>query len=480
MKVGTVRIWSRTALPAIFALCALAVVLSVSGLMLISWEEAQDAGKIKIVNRIEKLCNDNANYTPPKKGGQVCTVSRKSENTFACYLNDTSQLEGFSTEKAPANIKELTAGSLKSVDLNVDDATDLNVGNASKHWQVHRNWDWPVGQSWRPRLFKASTEVRVCGGSLSDSGVVTSSESEKFKNQRSPTLVGVISYRPDFDAEQRFFLGILAFLFSAGSVFFFAKFRQMQRESGLRHDLGNMLGKLDANVYAASQKMSATDLQKIADALKKIIENFRLAVASRRDFIGEPRPVVLRTMLESLLLPVFADDEPDIPERKEFSFAKNERQFSIPVTLECQPDDLTIECWPREMERVFMNLLINAAEAASASEPEGWVRIRARERFGKVSVTFANNGDSFDDEVLQNFGKTLLGLRIPTGSGGLGLTVVRRVVGQHRGRVRLRNLDGQGAEVKVTLPTRLWKRGSPKARFDAALEKFPKFLRRVM
>ena len=445
-------------------------ILAAAGLALTSLEEMRDSGKKEFTNNWEKLCNDFA-FPKNTKQIQFCAASNLDENIFACYLGDASivSLGNFSVDKRPSEIGKLTVDSFVT--------TDGESGGAADHW--HQDWylTFPDAQSWRPRYIKASTEVGLCSASVNGSDIKSASGRAESGDQRSPTLIGVVSYRPDVDSEQRIFLIVVALLFVPGSALFYVNFRQMQRESGLRHDLGNMLVKLDSNVGKFSPERSASDLRKFSDALKETITNFRLAVKSRRDFTGEPRAVNLRTMLGSLLLSVYADDEADVPEKEVFSFEKDGRQFSVPVTLECRPHDLSVELWPEEMERVFLNLLINATKAASAAGPEGWVHIQAKERFGKVLVTFSNNGDSFDDTVLQNFGKTLLGLRIRTRSGGLGLTVVRRVVSQHRGRVRLRNLEGQGAEVAIMLPTRLWKRNSLKAEFDAELEKSLKWLR---
>lgn len=99
------------------------------------------------------------------------------------------------------------------------------------------------------------------------------------------------------------------------------------------------------------------------------------------------------------------------------------------------------------MRQVLHNLFKNAAEAAEAAEsPEAFVRTETDES-GSLILTVANNGRGFSKQMLQNAFEPYMTDK-PTGTG-LGLSVVRKIVEEHNGKIVLANREDGGACVTL-------------------------------
>jgi len=103
------------------------------------------------------------------------------------------------------------------------------------------------------------------------------------------------------------------------------------------------------------------------------------------------------------------------------------------------------------LRRVFINLLTNAAEALEG-RTDGVVRVLAAQdpARGVVRVSVADNGPGFSQDERARMFEPYFS-RKKTGTG-LGLTIVRSVVTDHKGQVRVEAASPQGSVFIVELP----------------------------
>jgi signal transduction histidine kinase len=103
--------------------------------------------------------------------------------------------------------------------------------------------------------------------------------------------------------------------------------------------------------------------------------------------------------------------------------------------------------------RAAMTNLIGNALKFCAGRPDGKIRISADNTCGVVTVSVADNGVGFDSgaaaALFQPFTR-LHGARF--GGTGIGLTIVRRIVERHGGKVWAVGQPGAGATFTFTLP----------------------------
>jgi signal transduction histidine kinase len=113
------------------------------------------------------------------------------------------------------------------------------------------------------------------------------------------------------------------------------------------------------------------------------------------------------------------------------------------------PAPLELDGDPAALEQLFLNLLINAAQALS---PGGDARVDAERRNGTIEVTIADTGAGMSARQLA---ETQQPFRSSKRDGtGLGLKIARRIVSNHRGELHVASALGQGTTVRVTFPAR--------------------------
>jgi signal transduction histidine kinase len=107
-----------------------------------------------------------------------------------------------------------------------------------------------------------------------------------------------------------------------------------------------------------------------------------------------------------------------------------------------------ITCRPRELNQVFMTLLVNAFEALKG---EGRVKIRTQLTGDEVKITISDSGPGIPGDLAASIFDLRLTAKGERVGMGLGLPTSRRIVERHGGRLIL-NSPAQGAEFVITLP----------------------------
>jgi two-component system sensor histidine kinase AtoS len=111
------------------------------------------------------------------------------------------------------------------------------------------------------------------------------------------------------------------------------------------------------------------------------------------------------------------------------------------------PEPATVRGDPDALERVVLNLLLNAAEALEADASASVELMRSDRDF---TITVSDTGCGIAGESLQRVFDPFFTTR--PGGTGVGLAVARRIVTAHRGEIRLSSEVGRGTIVQVRLP----------------------------
>jgi two-component system NtrC family sensor kinase len=108
---------------------------------------------------------------------------------------------------------------------------------------------------------------------------------------------------------------------------------------------------------------------------------------------------------------------------------------------------------PSQLERVFMNIIINAAEAMDG---KGGLVLTTRHDPGTehIEVTFADTGPGISPENLKRVFSPFFTTKDAGHGVGLGLAISYGIVKDHGGDVRVENPPGGGARFVVRLPVR--------------------------
>ena len=126
-----------------------------------------------------------------------------------------------------------------------------------------------------------------------------------------------------------------------------------------------------------------------------------------------------------------------------------------------------VECFPGELNQVFMNILINAIDALEERDKQrpfeecdrhpSTIAIRSYQAAGGfVAVSIADNGWGIPESVRSRLFDPFFTTK-PVGKGtGLGLSISHSIiVDRHCGRLSCISAPGEGAEFLIEIPVRL-------------------------
>jgi PAS domain S-box-containing protein len=126
----------------------------------------------------------------------------------------------------------------------------------------------------------------------------------------------------------------------------------------------------------------------------------------------------------------------------------NELKYKCKVIKEY--DELPeVYCLPSQLNQVFMNLLVNAAQAI---ETQGEVIIRTGLKESTVWVEICDNGKGIPADNLNRIFEPFYTTK-PVGQGtGLGLSLSYSIVLKHQGRIEVASEVGKGTVFRLVLP----------------------------
>jgi PAS domain S-box-containing protein len=241
--------------------------------------------------------------------------------------------------------------------------------------------------------------------------------------------------------------------------------------AGVAHEINNPIGFVNSNLGT---------LQRYAQNMLKLLDAYEQAEtslpAAAREAIGQVKEDVdaqyLREDLGDLLtesLDGLQRVKRIVQDMKDFSHVDStDRQFAnlengLDSTLNVVWNEVKykaevvkeygdipqIECFPSQLNQVFMNLLVNAAHAI----PErGRIMLRTGHDDSTVWVEVEDTGQGISQEHLGRIFEPFFTTK-PVGKGtGLGLSLSYGIVQKHGGRIEVASEAGKGTRFRVILP----------------------------
>ncbi len=206
--------------------------------------------------------------------------------------------------------------------------------------------------------------------------------------------------------------------------------------AGVAHEVRNPLGAIE--LYSGLLRKECTQLAPALDLIQKIQAGIRAIDSVVQSTLALSPSRACRIQPHAL--------QSVIRRAAELSAAAYERR-AITLELSLPHDDVSVDCDADALQRAFLNLLTNAAEASPVT---GRVRVLLEAgAAGEVRVRVVDDGDGlprdFPDRVFDPFFTT------KEHGTGLGLSIAYRLVEAHGGRLTARNRREGGAELILTL-----------------------------
>ncbi|HKA17210.1 MAG TPA: ATP-binding protein [Blastocatellia bacterium] len=116
--------------------------------------------------------------------------------------------------------------------------------------------------------------------------------------------------------------------------------------------------------------------------------------------------------------------------------------------VKCFGDIPEIECYPNELNQVFMNILVNAAQAI---KHRGEITVKTWREGDRVKIAISDTGIGIPPENLSKVfdpGFTTKGVGLGT---GLGLSICYKIIQDHRGTIEGESSE-QGTTFTISIP----------------------------
>ena len=132
-------------------------------------------------------------------------------------------------------------------------------------------------------------------------------------------------------------------------------------------------------------------------------------------------------------------------------------QFAESTTIECQLDaNPVLECWPAQLNQVFMNLIVNACQAIENRQKDrpgpGLLHIRSRLDAQWLILEFEDNGSGMSATTLAHVFEPFFTTKTVGEGMGMGLSISFGIIEKHRGKLEVHSSEGKGTCFSVKLP----------------------------
>ena len=124
--------------------------------------------------------------------------------------------------------------------------------------------------------------------------------------------------------------------------------------------------------------------------------------------------------------------------------------FDLPPTV------LPLVADPRQLRQALLNLIQNALDATASGAPggngPGHVRVAAAGNGEKLFIEVSDDGPGLSEQ--QRAQLFMPGFTTKTHGTGLGLTIVERIISDHRGTIEVESAPGRGTSFVIQIPTK--------------------------
>lgn len=146
-----------------------------------------------------------------------------------------------------------------------------------------------------------------------------------------------------------------------------------------------------------------------------------------------------------------AIEEVDVVKLCEETSKWMKRTYDQQITVHAQPADIAIHADEQKVKQLLVILLDNAL--TYSSEP---IRIEIAQQREETRISVADRGVGIPKEdlphIFDRFYRVDKARARETGGSGLGLSIAKRIVDAHGGRIEVESEEGKGTTFTVTLP----------------------------
>ncbi len=206
------------------------------------------------------------------------------------------------------------------------------------------------------------------------------------------------------------------------------------------HEIGNPLAALQTRLQMMQRRAGGEAQSRDLERMLALVERLGRFLRQLTGYLApQPEEQATRSDLCQVLREL------------EFILREEADRQNTALTMDLPAGPLWVCSRAQHLHQIFMNLLLNALQAAGEG---GAVRVKARCGAGRTRVEVVDSGPGLPDreEEIRRLFEPLATTK--EAGTGLGLAIVRKLVEELGGTVTLRNRRRGGAAAEVTLPER--------------------------
>ncbi len=203
------------------------------------------------------------------------------------------------------------------------------------------------------------------------------------------------------------------------------------------------------------------EVQQVAEAadLEFLAKEVPQAIDQARDGVGRISGIVLA--MKSFSHP--GSEEKTAVDLNEcltstFTVCRNEWKYVAELESDLCPDLPPLLCYPGELNQVFLNIIVNAAQAIAevvgdGSGGKGKISVKNRRDGDWIDITISDTGGGIPESIRHRIFDPFFTTKEPGEGTGQGLAIAHSVVvGKHAGELKVTGKPGEGTTFVIRLP----------------------------
>jgi len=223
--------------------------------------------------------------------------------------------------------------------------------------------------------------------------------------------------------------------------------------AGLAHEIRNPLAGMKVSIEVLLSELNIEERDR--DVLAKIIEQIRHIELLMKNLLNYARPVAAQPEIVNVnkileKTAYFIEKHP--------SFVSGDPRKQIIKELDDHLPEIIGD--PQQLQQVFLNLLLNAADAI----PEGGkitIRTCHDQKSDCIGIEIHDTGKGVPGELRERIFQPFYTTKGKGKGTGLGLAVSKRIVEEHGGSIDVANNAAGGAVFKIVIPVKAAEREVP-------------------
>ncbi len=149
---------------------------------------------------------------------------------------------------------------------------------------------------------------------------------------------------------------------------------------------------------------------------------------------------------------------------------KNKTKNRIKISKFYDEGMQQIDCYPGQLNQVFMNIINNAIQAIPEEKEDAEIVLYTEETSDDINIRIKDNGVGIPDEVKNRIWEPFFTTKAVGVGTGLGMSISYSIIEKHNGRIELESEIGKGTEFIISIPKVVKQKEEKKEKVESASE----------